>query len=512
MKRLIYVLSISVFFFLSCSKDFLELVPEGAVTSGSFYQTEAHFNQALVGAYQALRNVKGSTAAWVMGDFRSDNTHYKYNPGNRGSFFLESVDLFLNDQTNVLSESKYNECYVGIARTNIIIDRLEKVELGENVEKDIVAQAKFLRALFYFELVRYFGGVPLYLNEVVNSEGAYLQRSSVEEVYAVIESDAKDAIAQLPLPTTNQNGRATKSSARMLLADVYLTQKKYAEAEVELKAIIDSGVHGLLPEYASAFNPANKNSIESVFEVQYKQGSEGQASDFVYNFIPLSSDISKIVGFPANHSSGGGFNTPTQDLINSYEENDERLEASIAIAEGTGPVGNMVIESVKSPKGYVTPAGKRSDAFIKKYLYPHSLQFNTDNNFPIYRYSDVLLTMAEVLNEQNKPSDALLYLNPVRQRAGLLPATELNQSALRDIIAHERRVEFAFENKRWFDLVRTGKAIEVMTEHGNELKVIYAGEGYIPTAAYTVTQNKLLFPIPLREVQIGKLEQNPGYQ
>jgi hypothetical protein len=120
--------------------------------------------------------------------------------------------------------------------------------------------------------------------------------------------------------------------------------------------------------------------------------------------------------------------------------------------------------------------------------------------------------MAEVLNEQNKSSDALLYLNPVRQRAGLLPATELDQAALRDIIAHERRVEFAFENKRWLDLVRTGKAIEVMTQHGNELKVIHAGEGYIPTAAYTVTQNRLLFPIPLREVQIGKLEQNPGYQ
>jgi hypothetical protein len=197
--------------------------------------------------------------------------------------------------------------------------------------------------------------------------------------------------------------------------------------------------------------------------------------------------------------------------MSSYEPNDKRLEASIAIAEGSGPVGNMVIDAVKSPRGYVKPQGKRADPFIKKYLYPHSLQFNTDNNFPVYRYSDVLLTLAEVLNEQNKPSDALPFLNQVRQRAGLLPVGGLDQAALRDVIARERRVEFAFENKRWFDLVRTGKAIEVMNEHGRQLKTIYAGEGYLPQLSYTVTPNRLLFPIPFREIQIGKLVQNPGY-
>jgi hypothetical protein len=446
-----------------------------------------------------------------MGDFRSDNTHYVHNPGNRGSFFLETVDLFLDDQFNTLTESKYNECYVGIARANTVISRIAATNLPESFKSNMVSQAKFLRALFYFELVRYFGGVPLYLDEVTNSAGAYLQRASVTDVYAAIEKDLKEAIPQLPLPAANQNGRATRSSARMLLADVYLTRKMYSLAEAELRSIVQTGYHGLLPDYAAAFNPANKNSIESVFEVQYKQGSDGQASDFVYNFIPLSADISKIVGFPANHSSGGGFNTPTQNLIASYEPNDTRLEASIAIAEGSGPVGNMVIEAVKSPKGYVKPQGKRADPFIKKYLYPHSLQFNTDNNFPIYRYSDVLLSLAEVLNEQNKPADAYPFLNQVRQRAGLLPVSGLDQAALRDLIAHERRVEFAFENKRWFDLVRTGKAIEVMNEHGRQLKTIYAGDAYLPPLSYNVTPNRLLFPIPFREIQIAKLAQNPGY-
>lgn len=511
MRRILYTLLVSIFLLSSCKKDFLDLVPESSVTSGNFYQTESHFNQALVGAYQAVRNVKGGLSAWAMGDFRSDNTHYKYNPGNRGSFFLESIDLFLDDQFSTITESKYNESYVGISRANTIIDRLAKSSLPESFKSNTTAQSKFLRALFYFELVRYYGGVPLYLNEIANSESAYLKRATVPEVYAVIEKDLKDAIPLLPLPATNQSGRATRSSAKMLLADVYLAQKKFATAEEELKGIVQFGFHGLLQEYAAAFNPATKNSIESVFEIQYKQGSDGQSSDFVYNFIPLSGDISKIVGFPETHFSGGGFNTPTDDLIASYGPTDKRLDASIAIAEGTGPVGNMVIESIKSARGYITPAGKRADAFIKKYLYPHSVKFNTDNNFPIYRYSDVLLSLAEVLNEQNKASEALPYLNLVKQRAGLFPSSEINQATLRDIILQERRLEFAFENKRWFDLVRTSKAIQVMNQHGSQLKVRFAGDGYIPTLAYNVTQNRLLFPVPYREIQIGKLEQNPGY-
>jgi hypothetical protein len=511
MKSVLYILSIGILLLSACKKKFLDLVPESSVTSGNFYQTESQFNQALVGAYQTVRNVKGSLSAWAMGDFRSDNTHYKYNPGNRGSFFLESIDLFLDDQFNTVTESKYNESYVGISRANTIIDRLSKSALPESFRNSTVAQAKFLRALFYFELVRYYGGVPLYMNEVGNSEGAYLPRATVAEVYTMIEKDLKEAISSLPVPTATQSGRATRSSAKMLLADVYLTQKKYSQAEEELKGIIQFGVHGLLPDYSAAFNPATKNSIESVFEIQYKQGSDGQASDFVYNFIPLSSDISKIVGFPETHFSGGGFNTPTNDLIASYGTNDKRLDASIAIAEGTGPVGNMVIESVKSARGYVTPAGKRADPFIKKYLSPHSVKFNTDNNFPIYRYSDVLLSLAEALNEQNKSSEALPYLNPVRQRAGLLPSGELSQPVLRNIIMDERRLEFAFENKRWFDLVRTGKTVEVMNQHGNQLKIRYAGDGYIPPLAYNVTPNRLLFPIPYREIQIGKLAQNAGY-
>ena len=267
----------------------------------------------------------------------------------------------------------------------------------------------------------------------------------------------------------------------------------------------------LLSDYASVFALGNKNSRESIFEIQYQQGNQGQNSDFLYPFLPLSSDVKIITGIPSQNRQGGGWNTPTFEMIGTYETGDKRLEASIAVAEGTGVVGDMVIEAVKTPVGYKVPTGKRAYPFIKKYLHPHSLEQNTDDNFPIYRYSDALLSMAEALNEQNKSAEALTYLNPVRVRAGLPAATASNQAALREIILHERRVEFAFENKRWLDLVRTGNAIDVMTKNGAYIKAAAAGQSYIPTTSYVVTQQKLLFPIPNREVLIGNLEQNPGY-
>ena len=267
----------------------------------------------------------------------------------------------------------------------------------------------------------------------------------------------------------------------------------------------------LLPDYASVFALGNKNSRESIFEIQYQQGNQGQNSDFVYPFLPLASDVKILTGIASQNRQGGGFNTPTFEMIGTYETGDKRLEASIAVAEGTGVIGDMFIESVKSPIGYKVPAGKRAYPFIKKYLHPHSLEQNTDDNFPIYRYSDALLSMAEALNEQNKSSEALTYLNPVRVRAGLAATTTVSQAALREVILHERRVEFAFENKRWLDLVRTGNAIEVMTKNGAYIRAFHAGAAYIPSNSYVVTQQKLLFPIPNREVVIGKLTQNPGY-
>jgi len=494
----------------SCSSEFLELAPQSSVTTGNFYKTQDHFNQGLTGAYAAIRNAKGSVASWVMDEMRSDNTFYEYNNQNRGTDLLEreNTDSFLDDYTSSYISNKYNSCFVGIARANQILESIESASLSEDFKVGIIGQAKFIRALLYFDLVRYFGGIPLHLNAVSGAEEAYLSRASVEEVYGAIEADLQDAIQKLPSVSFPQNGRATKGAAQVLLADVLITQKKYSLAESELRAVAQMG-YTLLPEYEQAFDINNKNSRESIFEIQYQEGNQGQHSDFVYPFLPLSADVSLITNITSQNRNAGGWNVPTQDLMDAYEEGDKRLEASIGIVEGVGPVGAMVLETLKSPVNYTAPVGKRSYAFIKKYLHPHSIQNNTDNNFPIYRYADVLLLLAEALNEQGKSQEALEYLNTVRERAGLSPSYELDQAELRELITNERRVEFAFENKRWMDLLRMGRAVEVMNTHGEDMKAKYQ---HLNPASYKVTPERLLYPIPQREILIGNLVQNPGYK
>lgn len=511
MKNLLYISIFMLFLFglQSCSNEFLEIPPQASITTANFYKTQSHFEQALIGAYASIRDAKGSIASWVMGEMRSDNTHYEYNNLNRGVILSEREDTagFLDDNSSSYISSKYNSCYIGIARVNQILDKIDGAEINQQAKIRISGEAKFIRALLYFELVRYFGGVSLHLNAVEGATQAYLPRSSIAEVYQAIEADLQDVIQNLSVASFPQNGRATKGAAQVLLADVFITQKKYLNAETELRPILQMG-YGLLPDYGSVFSINNKNSRESVFEIQYQEGNQGQQSNFLYPFLPLSANVSLITGIQSQNRNAGGWNTPTQEMVDNYEPGDLRLEASIGIVEGTGPIGAMVIESVKSPVAYSTPPGKRSYAFIRKYLNPHSVENNTDDNFPIYRYSDVLLLLAESLNEQGKSLEALDHLNLVRVRAGLMPSNETSQNLLRDLISHERRVEFAFENKRWLDLVRTGRAIEVMNLHGEYLKAIHP---ILRDVSYNVTPNRLLFPIPQRETLIGGLEQNPGY-
>ena len=509
MKKSFYIYIIFFLGLESCSSDFIEIYPKGSVTTANFYQTESQFEQALAGSYASIREVKGSISSWTMGEMRSDNTHYEYNNLNRGTILTEREDManFLDDNSSTYTSSKYNSCYIGIARVNQILNKIDGSAINQQTKNRIIAESKFIRALLYFDLVQYFGGVSLHLNAVTGAAQAYLPRSSTAEVYKAIEADLLEAIQNLPAPSFPQNGRATKGAARVLLADVYITQKKYSNAETELRAILQLG-YGLLPDYGSVFSTNNKNSKESVFAIQYQEGNQGQQSDFLYPFLPLAVDVRLITGIQTQNRNAGGWNTPTQEMIESYEAGDLRLNASIGIIEGTGPIGAMVIESLKSPVGYSTPKGKRSYAFVKKYLNKHSVENNTNDNFPIYRYSDVLLLLAESINEQGKSLEALGYLNLVRLRAGLLPINESNKDLLRDLILHERRVEFAFENKRWLDLVRTNRAIEVMTKHGNYLKAIYP---ILSSESYKVTTKHLLLPIPQREILIGDLKQNPGY-
>ncbi len=520
MKKQIISYTVSLFLSVAvvgCSDSFLDLMPESQLTDKNFYQTEEHFEQAINGAYEGLRAIE-SRIGFIMGEMRSDNAHYMRNELDRGQRRAEEIADFINDPVNTLTETHYRDCYSVISRTNILLDRLEGKSFSDDFKNKIIGQAKFLRAFFYFELVRFYGPVSLHLSEVSNPDNAFLPRSSVEDVYKSIVDDLKDAIAKLENPsfntlesggkTSKDGGRATKGSAKMLYADVLMTmpQRDYAAAEQELRDIMKMG-YGFI-EYAELFDAKHKNSAESIFEVQYKQGDTGQKSDYIYWMMPLTRDGVAVTGVAgSNNTSNGGWGLPTQEMVDSYEPGDKRLNVSIAVAVGEidNQSGIMDIEDVLNIGDPAIQNYPSFCYFVNKYRNPHEKLNNTDDNFPIYRYPEVYLSLAECLIEQGRASEAVQYVNEVRRRAGLEDLTTVDAQA----VANERRHEFAFEKKRWFDLVRTGKAIDVMNAYGERMKDLYP---YIEERSYKVDQNKLLFPIPFRELQINsQLSQNPGY-
>jgi len=513
MKQIKYItiFAIAVMALGSCKKDYLTLYPEGQINGANFYKTATDFQEALVGAYVPLRDA--AAIAFFMEEMRSDNTEYDYNSKDRGGLGFEQLADFMDDKSNGVISTLWAADFRGIQRVNIILDRLAQLDtavISVAVRNQITGEAKALRAHYYFELVRCFGKLPLYLHEVTDSKNAFLNRSSVDSVYGQIITDFTDALALVPAPDKfPQTGRVTKGMVATEQGLVYLTRKAYDKAIPLFQSVTTMG-YNLLPNYADVFKLANKNSKESIFEVQYKAGTDGQSSFFIYRFIPYTKHTKNILGVDYNNTIGG-WNVPTDDLIGTYEANDTRLEASIAVVKGKLDANtDFQPDSVTSILNPATP-GELSRKFIKKQFQPqgYSINQNTEDNWPIYRYSDVLLMLAESLNEQGQPGAALPYLNQVRARAGLVASTETDQTALRAVIAHERRVELAFENHRWFDLVRTDQAIPVMTAFGIAQKAKYT---YLLPASYNVTADRLIYAVPFRENQVNPgLGQNPGY-
>ncbi|QQL48984.1 RagB/SusD family nutrient uptake outer membrane protein [Mucilaginibacter ginkgonis] len=513
MKKIYTIVIALLITAVSCKKSFIELAPESSYTDANYYQTDGQFKQAVTATYAPLRDVLNND--FLLSEMRSDNSFYQSKLSDRGTayVFRENLSDFLDASTNSYVASEWQYLYQGISRANIVISRLKTataVPAASAANYD--GQAKFLRALNYFKLVRLFGGVPLFLNEVKTPSDAFLPRSSADDVYKQIVADATDAISELAAPSKfPQTGEATKGAATTLLADVYVTQKRWADAETLLNTLSGMG-YSLTPNYADAFLPANKNGRESIFEVQYLDGTVTGATPnpLPFYFLPRSTSTALLTGIAINNSATGGLNTPSPDLISTYESGDKRLDASIGIAEGAYNASDLFTYSaVKSVVGYTTPpAGKVAVPYIKKYLHsPLTAVTGSADDFPIYRYSEALLLLAEAQNEQGK--SPLLALNAVRNRAGLAATTATGQAALRDVILHERRVELAFENKRWHDLVRTGTAINVLNAYGAKLKTQFS---YLPTSGRVVTDFRLLYPLPQAEVGLNtQLTQNPGY-
>ena len=514
MKKLfnIVIASAAMLPLVSCGDSFLELTPDTAITAETFYKTTTHFEQAITAAYVPTRNI--ALDGMFMDEMRSDNTFYTLYAGDRGPYSTtEVLALFLDDELVSWMPDRYNSVYVGISRANTILDRMDASEMNEAEKTAYKAEALFLRAYYYFDLVQHWGGVPLMLHEVKNETDAFAAKSSKEEVYAQIITDVSEAInLGLPMATKfPQSGRATMGAAKMLRAYAYMSQpnKDYKAAEQDLLDITKMG-YKLLDDYADVFDPANKNSQESIFEVQFlEDGSSDQYNTIPWRMIPKCSNNDFLMGIAGSNYAGtsGGWCVPTEEMIASYEPGDKRLDASVAVAVGTEDASqNFTCSEVKTVTDYQPVDGEAAHFFVRKYYHPpYQFSLRAGDNFPVYRYAGALLLLAENLVAQNRASEALPYVNQVRQRAGLPALTSVNEKA----VADEMRHELAFENHRWTDLIRTGKAIETMNAFGETMKAKY---GWILPGAFNVNENRLVYAFPMREMQINYLlEQNPGY-
>jgi hypothetical protein len=510
-RKLLYIFLPSLLWFGSCKEDFLNLSPETSITSASFYKTATHFDQALTASYVAMRAI--ALNGLFMDEMRSDNTFFTLYSGDRGPYLsTEVLAEFLEDASSgTWLPNRYNGVYSGISRVNTILNRIESSQMTDGEKKPVRAEALFLRAFYYFDLVQHWGPVPLMLNEVTNEADAFQPNSTVEAIYAQIIKDVTEAI-QLGLPvatTFPQSGRATLGAAKMLLAYAYMTEptREYTKAEAALIDITKMN-YGLLDNYADVFKLTNKNSKESILEVQYQAGEGGQNSDFAWRMIPKCSNTEFLMGVGGSNTAGvsGGWCVPTQELVDSYEKGDLRLNGSISVVEGKLSSELLVASAVVEAAGYTPKPGTDYFYFVNKYFHPkYSTTSNTGDNFPIYRYSGALLLLAECLVEQNKAAEALPYVNQVRKRAGLAPLSAVTKES----VANEMRHELAFENHRWTDLIRTGKAIEKMKEHAVRMKALYPW--LLPTA-FDIQEYKLIYPFYYRELNVNKnLKQNPGY-
>jgi len=474
----------SVFAISSCTKDFLNQVPETTRTTGNVYKTPGDFYNAVVGTYATLKhnglygNGGSASALLNLGETVSDNADFGATRAvsNVSTFELEDFNFSLS---NSFFSSAWTGHYIGIARANTILGRLPGASLDKALSDRFEGEAKFLRGLFYFNLVRLFGDVQLVTTETEGpSEGYTIPRSPAAKVYEQIISDLNAAETLLPSTIPNSEaGRASRWAVKALLGKVYLTQKDYAKAAAKLNEVITSGQFNVTANnYAAVFSnttafSANKDMI---FAVQYKSGNVGQGNSIWSATIPWGG---QGMIFGVNGGSGEGFMRPTADMVATYESGDLRKTASVATS-------------------YMSGSTTVNERYVVKYRQSGITQNEADIDFPVLRYADVLLMYAEALIEQGQVATAIPFVNQVRTRAGLGGlATTLSQADARLAIEKERRVELAFEGHRWVDLVRTGRYLTVMTSKG-----------------YATKEFHRLYPIPQRETDLNSsLAQNPGY-
>ncbi len=487
MKKIFFknfiILSVLCLSLTQCKKSLLEVEPTIPIsTLDDYYLSESAAVNAVNATYTPLSAIYNGSA-WHIGDIMSDDADLGGGGGGDGDETAE-LDNFTVTSFNPIVNLMWAQCYFGILRANLVVEKVPQVPvMSEAIRKRSIGEGKFLRALYYYHLVRVFGDVPLYTNVINVAEAAVIARSPKAQVYDQIIADLKAADTLLPNQNTGDNkGRATAGAAKGLLAAVYLTIGDNVNAAATAKQVIDNRAaygYELWTNYGDNFKLENENGKESLFEVQYRSGG-GQFNDYGAGqklncfFAPRFQDIVQ--------SRGYGWNVPTKDFADSYEK--------------TGSSYTTIIDNRRNPSmwipgdtydTYVHPSqlvGSPIGLNIKKYFVPIANTLGDNGgwtcalNVPIIRYSEVLLTYAEAAGFTLGKS----YIDQVRLRAGLAPLpASMTDAQFLNACYEERRHEFAFEMHRWYDLLRhpdPNYFINVMTAAGKTN--IQAKHRYMP--------------------------------
>ncbi|TJZ63083.1 RagB/SusD family nutrient uptake outer membrane protein [Sphingobacterium olei] len=480
--KTLFIVMLTTIGLMSCNKD-IDLAPESNYNAKDFYKSENDFTLAIAGTYGGLRGIHSYQYPIVVESLSDNVSTSTNNPYTR---------LTLNDgDANVLS--LWSAYWTIINRTNNILDQIDGGEFSTPTLQDrIKGEALFIRGFCYFQLGWLFGGVPLVDHVTPEHELLQLTRTSQAETLAFAAQNLEAAATLLPEENTGGNlGRATKFSALGLLGRLHLFTKDYNKAKEALSLVIQSENYDMYPDYKDCFLNTKDNGIEHVFQIQYTERLINQGNPLVYTLVP---ENIRSPQFP----SGGRslWLAVSNDLYEAYEEGDLRRDITIQ-------------------KGYVTSSNVTDENTLLYIKYAHGtvpgLPEDNDVNLSVLRYTDVLLMYAESLNELEYEVDgeALSILNAVRERADLdfyNPSDLTTQDQFREALFKERRVEFACEFFRWFDLIRQGrdKTSSIMTNF-----LIRTDEG---SGTYVFNDKFMLLPIPAAERQVNNsLEPNPGY-
>lgn len=501
---------------LSSCKKTIDLYPEANITTDNFYKTKIEIQAGITGCYAGMRNPQ--FREWQLTELRSDNTVMGLTASTSSTNRdLSDLDMFIPATTHAGLYNYWLDTYNNIRNCNVVLQKLGAVynpstgaitlstipvPVLEAERKQFIGEALFIRAHHYFNLVRLFGGVFLIHEPITATDAKLINRSTVADIYKLIEADLTTASTYMStakyaqIPSANI-GTANAWAAKALLGKVYLTLNRKPEAITQLQAVTTAlSGYSLQPTYASVFAINNEMNSEILFAVRYRAGGLGQGSSFGNDFGPLNSGSTVING------SGLGWNTPTTEIDTALVAGDTRRATLIA----------------------TYGAGTAATWYVKKYLNPVVLTNDGESDWPVIRYADVLLMLAEA---QGYTPTSIGYISEVRVRAGIgpVPASVNTPALFEKELSEQRRLEFAFENQRWFDLLRFNTTLSTITAeqtlrtHFTHIYPIHYSTYVAPTPTLTellsnINANRLLLPIPQYEIDTNTqlvIPQNPGY-